>query len=60
MVFLSEITSETNFPVAVPILQPIMACPVAMVKLWHFEDLPIYGNPSGLTGRKPEAASFPK
>ena len=55
--FWLEIFSETNLPVAVAMLQPIIAWPVAIVKFLHFSDFPMYGSPSGETGLKPESAS---
>ena len=40
-VFLPSIISETNFPVAGPKLQPIIACPVAIVRFLMLADFPM-------------------
>jgi len=55
--FLLAIISETSFPVAGPRLHPIMAWPVAIVRLSYFDGLPIKGSPSGDTGLSPHLAA---
>ena len=45
--------SETSFPVTGPSVTPIIACPVAKIRLFIEGARPIMGNPSGVKGRRP-------
>ena len=53
------ITWAISFPVIGPRLIPIIAWPVAMLRLLKDRVRPMYGSPSGEHGRKPHQGTMP-